>query len=85
MCTWGVYLNCFVLFFTQKYDCFLSSSSAIAGRLSSIRQEKDEVTSINMNAECGLSVTDQTFEFEEGDRIESYDVIEKKTPVHWMF
>eukprot|EP00117_Sycon_ciliatum_P011791 scpid26415/ scgid13116/ Translation initiation factor IF-2 len=55
------------------------------GRLSSIRQEKDEVTSINMNAECGLSVTDQTFEFEEGDRIESYDVIEKKTPVHWMF
>lgn len=65
-----------ILFFS---DCF------VAGRLSTLRHLRDDITAANNGTECGLSVTDENFNFEEGDKIESFEMREEKEPVKWKF
>ena len=60
-----------------KVRVFRGEEQIHEGDLATLRREKDEVKEVREGFECGLTVKNWD-EFEEGDRIEAYEIIAKK-------
>ena len=76
----------FVLLFTSgSRAVFLFFNCLCAARLSTLRRVRDDVQGVSAGTECGLSVTDEKFTFEQGDRIEAFEIKVTRSPVKWEF
>lgn len=53
------------------------------GNLQSLKHHKNEVDSIKVDVECGLSFSDQRHQPQAGDQVVCYELISKKQTIQW--
>ncbi|XP_012145228.2 mitochondrial translation initiation factor 2 isoform X1 [Megachile rotundata] len=76
-CIKGVLLN------SAMYKVIRGDDVIFRGKLVSMKHLKDEVSSVDINVECGLKFEDPTIAFLPGDTVICYNPVQQRQQVNW--
>ncbi|CAK9822420.1 Translation initiation factor IF-2, mitochondrial [Anthophora retusa] len=72
-----------VLLKSDMYHVVRKNETIYTGKLVSMRHLKEEVSSIELNVECGLKFEDPTLSFQPKDIIICFKMVNRKPPLDW--